>query len=155
MKALTVYQPWASLIMIGAKPFEFRRWDYRQRIPSLCNQRIVIHASARPMKPAEVLDIVNRLKTGESALVAEKALPLLTRLLDAPKCQGVINLSAALGTAVLGAPVSVKALFKSPDSDRLDEHMFGWPLSDIRQFAEPVLMRGAQGFWNCDVAEAS
>jgi len=24
MKALTIWQPWASLIMIGAKPFEFR-----------------------------------------------------------------------------------------------------------------------------------
>jgi hypothetical protein len=26
MKALTIYQPWASLVMIGAKPYEFRRW---------------------------------------------------------------------------------------------------------------------------------
>jgi hypothetical protein len=24
MKALTIWQPWASLIMIGAKPVEFR-----------------------------------------------------------------------------------------------------------------------------------
>ena len=26
MKALTIWQPWATLIMLGAKPFEFRRW---------------------------------------------------------------------------------------------------------------------------------
>lgn len=27
MKALTIWQPWASLIMIGAKPYEFRSWQ--------------------------------------------------------------------------------------------------------------------------------
>ena len=26
MRALTIWQPWASLIIIGAKPFEWRRW---------------------------------------------------------------------------------------------------------------------------------
>lgn len=31
MKALTVWQPWASLIIMGAKPYEFRKWDYRTR----------------------------------------------------------------------------------------------------------------------------
>jgi hypothetical protein len=27
MKAITVWQPWASLIAIGAKPYEFRGWQ--------------------------------------------------------------------------------------------------------------------------------
>jgi len=26
MKALTIWQPWASLIMAGYKPYEFRGW---------------------------------------------------------------------------------------------------------------------------------
>lgn len=50
MKALTIWQPWASLVMIGAKPYEFRRWDYRERQSGLQGQRIVIHAGARPVK---------------------------------------------------------------------------------------------------------
>lgn len=53
MKALTVWQPWATLIIAGAKPFEFRRWDYRTRDRGLEGQRIVIHAGARPIKRAE------------------------------------------------------------------------------------------------------
>ena len=57
MKALTIWQPWASLVMIGAKPYEFRRWDYRDRSPALEGQRIVIHAGARPIKEIEVDDI--------------------------------------------------------------------------------------------------
>ena len=28
MKALTIWQPWASLIMVGAKPYEFRPKSY-------------------------------------------------------------------------------------------------------------------------------
>lgn len=30
-KALTVYQPWASLIISGFKPYEFRSWNYVER----------------------------------------------------------------------------------------------------------------------------
>ena len=49
MKALTIWQPWASLIIAGAKPFEFRGW----RPPaSLIGQRIVIHAAARKIDKA-------------------------------------------------------------------------------------------------------
>jgi hypothetical protein len=37
---------------------------------------------------------------------------------------------------------------KIADSDRIDEHMYGWPLSDVRPFPEPMPANGAQGFWN-------
>lgn len=149
MKALTIYQPWASLIMIGAKPYEFRRWDYRTRAWALEGQRIVIHASARAMRPEEIMDIIQRMSDRISSLHAEKAFPLLERILDAHKCQGVVELSAGLGTAVLEEPKKVDRLFNSPaDSDRIDHHMWAWPLTDIRPFAAPIPCRGAQGFWN-------
>jgi hypothetical protein len=147
MKALTVWQPWASLIMIGAKPYEFRRWDYRIRDRSLMGQRIVIHAGARPVKPNEVDDIFARLADKISSL-DDSAMPLLCRLRNSHKCRGVVELSAGLGTAILGRPLKVDKLFNSPaDSDRIDHHMWAWPLSDIRPFDAPIPMRGMQGFW--------
>lgn len=149
MKALTIWQPWATLIMIGAKPYEFRRWDYRTRERGLEHQRIVIHAGARPIKPADVKDIVARLEDRISSLNARLALPLLQRLLCTYKCRGVIELGAGLGTAVLGTPRKVDALFSSPaDSDRIDHHMWAWPLTEIIPFAEPMPCAGHQGFWN-------
>lgn len=149
MKALTIWQPWGSLIMIGAKPFEFRRWDYRERAARLEGQRIVIHAGARPVKRSEIEDMIERMEDRLSSLRAEIAMPLLRRILDSYKCQGVVELSAALGTAILGKPKSVSALFNSPaDSDRIDHHMWAWPLTDIRPWTPPVPVRGAQGFWN-------
>jgi hypothetical protein len=150
MKALTIWQPWATLVMIGAKPYEFRRWDYRERQASLEVQRIVIHAGSRPVRLAEVEDIIERMEDRISSLRAEIAMPLLLRLRAAYKGQGIVELAALLGTAILGKPKSVSSLFSSPaDSDRIDHHMWAWPLTDIQPFEAPAPMRGAQGFWNC------
>ena len=150
MKALTIYQPWASLVMIGAKPLEFRQWDYRKRYPGLVDRRIVIHAAARPIKIDEVEDILRRMSAGESSLVDDLARPLLERVRDAYRCMNVVEMSAALGTAVIGAPRTVAELFggKGYDSDHLDHHMWEWPLTDVRPFSAPIPHRGAQGFWS-------
>jgi hypothetical protein len=153
MKALTIWQPWGSLIMSGAKPYEFRQWDYRDRSPSLEGQRIVIHAGARPVKLLEVEDIIDRMTDRLSSLRAEMAMPLLERLRTAYKCRGVVELSAGLGTAILGKPRQVSALFNSPaDSDRIDHHMWAWPFTDIKPFEVPIPMRGMQGFWTWPAA---
>lgn len=153
MKALTIWQPWASLVMIGAKPYEFRRWDYRERERSLEGQRIVIHAGARPVHPNEIHDLIQRCSEYRgvgSGLRGEIALPLLTRIRDAHRCRGVVELSAGLGTAILGQPRRCTDLFrgKVADSDRIDHHMWAWPLTDIQPFDVPIAAKGAQGFWN-------
>lgn len=49
MKALTVKQPWASLIVHGGKDVENRSWTTRYRGP------IAIHAAARHVKGLEPL----------------------------------------------------------------------------------------------------
>ena len=41
MKALSLWQPWASLIAAGVKRFETRHWETRHRGP------IAIHAAKR------------------------------------------------------------------------------------------------------------
>jgi hypothetical protein len=68
VKALTIWAPWGSLIMIGAKPVEWRGWSYAERFPRLVDQRIVIHQGARP---TGILDMVR----GECAQF--RALPVL------------------------------------------------------------------------------
>lgn len=153
MKALTIWQPWASLVMIAAKPYEFRRWAFPH---SLEGQRIVIHAGARPVRAAEVEDIIDRLDDRLSSIYKKTAMPLLDRLLAAHKCRGVVELSAGLGTAIIGRPKQVSALFNSPaDSDRIDHHMWAWPLTDIKPFPTPIPCRGAQGFWTWPMETSS
>lgn len=183
MKALTIWQPWASLIMIGAKPYEFRRWDYREREPALEGQRIVIHAGVRPMKLDEVLDVIERqiggvladialpvLRRAEERLISaaadmpayRSALALYKRQLKRPRMIGdpdpvqpdkpngqILPLGFGLGTAKLLKPRRCTELFGGqPDSDRIDHHMWAWPLVDIQPFEPPIEKNGAQGFWN-------
>jgi len=44
MKAISLWQPWASLIACGAKPYETRHWAPRRE---LIGQRIAIHAAKK------------------------------------------------------------------------------------------------------------
>jgi hypothetical protein len=145
MKALTIWQPWASLIMAGAKPVEWRGWACPRWI---IGQRIAIHAGARAAKPAEIADIIERIDYEESSLVAELARPLLVsvHIRSWP-------LSSMLGTAIIGAPIPAlqwaqKNFRPGFDSERIDHSKFAWPLSDIERFEPPIPARGMQGFWN-------
>lgn len=83
--ALTVWQPWATLIVAGAKPHEFRGWDYsaRPQLRPIVGQRIAIHAGCRPARLGEVADLYFRLDDGETGLDVDIARPILKRLGDA------------------------------------------------------------------------
>jgi hypothetical protein len=152
VKAFTIWQPWASLIMVGAKPDEFRPKSYLEYIAApRVGDTIAIHAGARKIKLPEVHDLLTRLGRDDdrTALVPALALPLLERILNAPIGQPVVPLMHLLGTAVIGEPQLACDRFKMQvaDSDR-GAFDWAWPLSDIRPFVRPIEMRGAQGFWD-------
>ena len=150
MKALTICQPWASLIMAGAKPFEFRGW----RAPrSMIGQRIVIHAAKRRPDWHECRHLLLALQEGgeiaaETCLHPAIALPILCGCVDE------LPRSAGLGTAIIGEPrlgTRIAEEFGMPrvnDSDRDQHANWGWPMLDVEVWPEPIPMRGAQGFWH-------
>ena len=144
MMALTIWQPWASLIMVGAKPYEFRGWPAPKR---LVGQRIVIHASKRRVDHREVVALCRGLHSGAigSGLSVGPALDLLEGWARGDRA---LPLASGLGTAILGEPKPVTEIYaNAPDSDRLDHHKWGWPLSEIQPFEPIVPARGFQGFW--------
>lgn len=150
MKALTIWQPWASLIIAGAKPVEWRGWACPR---SLVSRRIAIHAGARAARADEIADILERLDCGESSLDPE-----VTRKLLTTAHSKAWPLSSVLGTAILGAPVPALEWVRkhSPDfadSDRIDHQKYAWPLTDIERLEPPVPYRGAQGFWDWSEAQ--
>lgn len=151
MRALTIWQPWASLIIVGAKPFEFRPKSYlRYGNAPAVGERILIHAGARPVRPAEVEDLLARLDTPHDPTGLEPGIAreLLLRVRAAHKCR-LLPLAAALGTAVLGKPRNAGTIFAGllHDSDRGDFN-WAWPLTAIEPFDAPIPARGYQGFWN-------
>lgn len=152
MKALTIWQPWASLIVAGAKPYEFRGW-----LPprSLIGQRIAIHAGARPMRRGEILQLLNQLvdpdRFGQPCLRPDIARPILERVYENERA---LPLSHVLCTAILGEPKRGDECAREfgdgagNDSDRDGTFNWGWPLADPERLIPPVPARGAQGFWN-------
>lgn len=149
MPALTIWQPWASLIAAGAKPYEWRGWCAPRRF---IGQRIAIHAGARAVRKSELADLIWSLERGGeggTSLVADQALPLLHRWLTAP---GALPLSSVLCTAVLGEPITAARFaeihgMRPADSDRIDHTKWGWPLTEIDVLRPFAPARGAQGFW--------
>lgn len=153
MKALTIWQPWASLIIAGAKPYEFRGW----RPPVwLIGQRMVVHAAARKVDWREVHQLVRLLEAGgryaaRTCLMPETALPLLRQAMASPE---MLPLAVGLGTAIVGQPrlgseIAIEmGAIKVNDSDRDQHANWGWPMESIERFAAPFPMKGAQGLWN-------
>jgi hypothetical protein len=143
VKALTIWQPWAHFVVIGAKPWEFRRWP---AFKYLIGQRIVIHAGARQIPPKELLALRYRVANTKEAtsLKRDVVLPMLQE-------QGKIYAlphGAGVGTAIMGTPVRCGDLFHGQaDSDRIDHHMWAWPMLEVEHWAKPIPSKGAQGFW--------
>ncbi len=166
MKALTIWQPWASLIIAGAKPYEFRGW----RPPaSIIGQRIVIHAAARKINADEAAALYNILACREASddlrqAAAETCLHPVLAFKVLARAAGAGNgvplpMSAGLGTAIVGEPrlgTHIAEEFGVPranDSDRDQHANWGWPMLDIEAWPEPIPMRGAQGLWNWPTPE--
>lgn len=151
LPAITLWQPWASLVAAGAKPHEFRSWPAPQR---LWGRRVAIHASARPVRVAEIRDLLAKLQSPharEAGVDPAIAVPILERTLQAPKG---MPLSSVLCTATLGRPIRNAELAAAMgiqwvnDSDRDEHSNWGWPLTEIRVLEPFVPARGAQGWWH-------
>lgn len=151
MKAFTVWQPWASFIILGAKPWEWRGASFLDRRsyrggPEI-GERIVLHAAARKVTTADIMDVRQQIASGESSLDAEKAIELLNRVAT----KGW-PLSVGLGTVVMGEPITayqwaVDHGRTGRDSQRIDHSKWAWPMLDIQPFTPPVACSGFQGFW--------
>ncbi len=144
LRVLTVWQPWASLIIAGAKPYEFRS----HRPPrTIVGQRIVIHAAARKIDTLEVCAIMNALKArevnpdeaAETCLHPELALPVLEQAL-----RGELPLGVGLGTAICGEG---RSGYDIAEEFGLEHVNYGWPLTEIERWPEPIAARGSQGIW--------
>lgn len=139
MKALTLWQPWASSIVYGPKRIENRPWRPPE---NLMGERFLIHAG---------------LKWDESAVALLAA--------HWPQFREAEDLKIKFPTgAIIGRARIVGCLSKTPadqtaldfgKADTLERHRhdpfffgpFGWVLEDVEAFDEPIECRGFQKLW--------
>jgi hypothetical protein len=143
--ALTLWQPWASLVMGGWKPYEFRPYAAPKW---LAGHRIVIHAGVRPINGKEIDLLVNDLLAGVNCGgLSVKCVPHLQSWRIHPES---LPRGAGLGTVLLGESVLSSELWPGEfanDSDRIDKANWALPVSDPRPFKPIVPARGFQKFW--------
>jgi hypothetical protein len=133
VKALSLWQPWASLIAVGGKRIETRHWP----APSwLVGQRIAIHAAKR-----------------ESELWMCMRAPFALYLPDPDLLpRGYVIATARLDRCPEMTPAAIEML----ERNQPEEHAFGlyepgrfaWVLQDVRRLVEPVAFRGRQGLFD-------
>lgn len=137
MRVISIRQPWATLVALGAKRRETRSWPTRYR------GQIAIHASAgMPTRSKEACSL---------PLVKD----ILTRAgykswRDLPR--GVI---LAVGTITDVQEISPANTPPSPEFDFGDytPGRFQWFLSDVRLLANPIPAKGSLGLWRTDLLD--
>jgi activating signal cointegrator 1 len=126
MRAISLWQPWASAVALGVKRVETRHWSTNY------TGSLVIHAAKRWTRAerefAEIEHTLGRLppRLPLGALVATCTLM---------GCRLTQDVSYQLG--------SIERMYGNYEFGR-----FAWFLTDIKPFAEPIPWKGAQGFFN-------
>jgi hypothetical protein len=154
VKALTLTQPWATLVALGAKRIETRSWytgpDPRGHGAQALNLPLAIHAAKGFPPEAQAL-----VAKGWFASVLRAAFP------DAARPEDVIDQlprGAVVATVVLLHCVTVEHLEGAPHILTPQERAFGnyqpgryaWRLWNVEALPEPIPARGSLGLWEWD-----
>ncbi len=130
MKALSLIQPWASLIVLGEKRIETRSWPTTHRGP------LAIHASK---SMPDVCRLLCQERPFREALARHG---LTADTLPLGKVLGIVHLDDCLPTDDLPALTPDERAFGDFRRGR-----FGWLLSRPHPLAGPLPYRGSQGLW--------
>lgn len=132
MKAITLHQPWASLIVLNFKSFETRNWATNFR------GELAIHAAKRPVKPAEIDAVVNLISDAKTVEVIKNY--------DYPF--GCVVATCNLIDCITMTPefIASQSLTERATGD-WSEGRFAWRLEEVRSLDQPVPISGQQGLW--------
>jgi hypothetical protein len=130
--ALTLWQPWADLIVDGIKPVENRPWPPPRW---LIGQRFAIHAGR-----TYDTECAEECAAGS---FSEDRSPIIV------KSKAEITLGAIVGVATLERYNKKASLFRSADESPWFFGPFGWWLRDVIRI-DPVPCRGKQKLWRVE-----
>ncbi len=128
MKAFTLYQPYATAIILGLKKYETRSWATSYRGP------LAIHTSVKKLSPelkklAKRYNITN-LEYGKIIVICE--------------LQDCIEMTDEI---IKRQPITEK------DFGIWTPGRYAWKLKVLKILKEPIPARGYQMLWNIDLAE--
>ena len=133
LPAITLWQPWASLLIYGPKQHETRSW---RMPPSIAGRDVLIHAGLREVETWREVD-------GLAELVERLPQPL-------PR-------GAAVGVALAATSYPAVPDRAASREDWLcgwwEQDRHAWRFDAPRAFDEPIPMRGNRGIWRAELDE--
>lgn len=152
MKALTVYQPWASLVALGEKKIETRGWYTKYRGPLAIHAGKAAHLSYQAL--ANMDATFNRALTGSKEWnpVVWETLPFgsVIAICNLADClaineDGLFNCHGHARNRVRLLPTGNELAFGDYTPGR-----FAWILEDVHRLQTPIMVKGHQRLWNFD-----
>lgn len=145
MKALTLTQPWATLVILGVKHWETRGWYPSASLIKSIGGRIAIHAAKG--WTADDRDFALDLMDGGLLPHAYVATTRSVRP-DLP-------LGAVLGEATIVGLVRADVAVRAGEVAGLEIELgdyspgrYAWELAGVIAYPEPIPARGALGLWD-------
>lgn len=149
LHVISLYQPWATLVVSGAKKIETRSWVPREL---KVGERIAIHAAKRWTDEERALCEHDSFFKRYLTLAARRGLWDF----DAPALGGVV------GTAIFAGVERTDCLMRwITDTEHAfgnyGPRRFGWMLQDPQAINPPLRLRGQQGIfiWDMPTQEGS
>lgn len=166
MRALSLWQPWASAIAVGAKVFETRHWSTNYRGP------LAIHSAKRWARGQR--ETAHSLCGSLASLPEELATkPVLGAVVAVAQLVACHEMTEQMVRDCLSAHEDpTYDELEDPDPGQLSFNTsefalggwtvgrFAWELRDVRPLRVPFLLKGRQGLWTlgpddeADVREA-
>ena len=141
MKAISLLQPWASLVMLGVKRFETRSWRTNYRGPLAIHASVKFGRAQRDLCSTPAFLWAFRAQRGPLPLGCVIATCVLSECVRTEELVGQIDLP--------GIPAGPTLATEFPFGD-FTPGRFAWLLSDIRPLATPIQVRGALNLWEFD-----
>jgi activating signal cointegrator 1 len=154
MKAISLWQPWASAIAFGSKRVETRSWSTSYRGP------LAIHAAKRVNK-GELLAYASdpqwcgALGRSRNAPPIWKTIPFgaivaVANLVDCRPTEtfAIGEIDALRHPDFIATNLDCEYGWTERDMGDFTPGRFGWALANIRALREPIPYRGAQGLFD-------
>lgn len=138
MKAITIHQPWATLIALGEKRFETRGWATKHRAP------IAIHAAKKVDKDACDMEPIRSVLSAHGYTADNLPTGAIVAICQLVECHKVIEdygCSASVGEDF------TRIIHPEYNFGWYDVGRYAWELAYVKQI-DPVPAKGQQGLWN-------
>lgn len=168
MKAITIWQPWASLWACGAKQFETRPWATSYRGP------IAIHAAAKSIKSIFkecfplgdwsyspdyqakkdfLCEVRNALNIDE---MSELPLGAIISTADLVGCHRIVlHGGRGLSSASPGWLETDHGIYEPDEQELLFGNWapgrYAWEIANVKMLDKPIPAKGKQGLWTWEV----